>query len=45
MPVNANTETGVKGPNVTNVAGSETMMPAFFSPIKAINIPIPTEMA
>ena len=35
---------GVKLPKATKVSGLATTMPAFFSPIKAINIPIPAEM-
>ena len=36
---------GVKVPNDTKVLGLLTMMPAFFSPMNAMNMPMPTEMA
>ena len=36
---------GVKLPKPTSVPSWATMMPAFFSPMKAMNIPIPTDMA
>ena len=35
----------VNSPNPTNVPSFATIMPAFLSPIKAINIPIPAEIA
>lgn len=37
--------TGVNLPSCTKVSALAVMMPAFFKPIKAINIPIPAEMA
>ena len=45
IPIQARIAVGVNCPRVTNVASLETIIPAFFSPIKAINIPIPEEMA
>lgn len=45
IPTIARIETGVNGPNITKVAGFGTMMPAFFKPTKAMNMPIPAEIA
>ena len=36
---------GVNLPKVTNVAGEATITPAFFNPMNAINMPIPTDIA
>lgn len=38
-------DTGVKLPNFTRVVGLMTTIPAFFRPIKAINMPIPADIA
>lgn len=38
-------DVGVKLPSPTIVAGFATIIPAFFKPIKAMNIPMPTEIA
>ena len=38
-------QVGVKAPNPTNVASFATMIPAFFRPMNAMNIPIPADMA
>ena len=45
MPKAASDDTGVKDPSETRVAGLATMMPEFFSPMKAMKKPIPAEMA
>ncbi len=45
MAMTPNIAPGVNLPSVTNVAGEETMMSAFFNPIKAMNMPMPTDMA
>ena len=37
-------QVGVNLPNPTNVASLATIISAFFSPIKAMNIPIPAEI-
>ena len=38
-------QVGVKAPKPTKVASFATIIPAFFKPIKAINIPIPADIA
>ncbi len=45
MAMTPRMEVGVNLPNETKVAGEETMMPAFFRPMNAMNMPMPTEMA
>ncbi len=37
--------TGVNLPSWTKVASLAVMMPAFFRPMKAMNMPMPAEMA
>ena len=45
IPNEANAAVGVKAPSVTKVTSWATTIPAFFSPMKAINSPKPPEMA
>ena len=40
-----NKQGAVKLPKPTNVPSLATIMPAFFSPMKAMNMPIPDDMA
>ena len=45
MPMMPRMAGGVNLPKPTMVAGLATMISAFFSPMKAMNIPMPAEMA
>ena len=45
MPIVPRIAVGVNLPRVTKVAVEETIRPEFFNPMKAINMPMPTDMA
>ena len=45
IPMMPSTETWVNAPRLTKVSGLDTMMLAFLRPMKAMNMPMPTEIA